>query len=48
MIEGNFSSAWVLRVSPEGDNLLEHCLTHDRIAIGWPGVPELLDDTLPW
>lgn len=48
MPDTNDTQALVLRVSPEGDNILEHCLANDRIAIGWPGVCQLLDDTLQW
>lgn len=42
------TKALVLRVSPEGENLLGHCLDQNRIAIGWPEVPALLDETLEW
>lgn len=42
------TKALVLRVSPEGENLLDNCLDQHRVAIGWPGVPALLDETLEW
>jgi predicted Mrr-cat superfamily restriction endonuclease len=42
------AKALILRVSPEGENLLGQCLEQDRIAIGWPGLEGLLDAALDW
>lgn len=40
--------AFVLRLRPDGVDMLEKCLADDRIVVGWPHMPELLNPALDW
>lgn len=42
------TQAYVLRVAPGRESMLDECLAADRIVIGWSGLDGLLDESLPW
>ena len=49
MIHGSTDThAYVLRVAPGRENMLERCLDDDRVVIGWPGMEGLLDNAMEW
>lgn len=40
--------AYVLRVAPGRESMLDACLAGDRIVIGWSGMEGLLDTAMEW
>lgn len=40
--------AYVLRVAPGRESMLDACLADDRIVIGWSGMEGLLDSAMEW
>lgn len=41
-------NAFVLRVAPGRQNMLDDCLENDRVVIGWEGITGLLDSSKDW